>query len=249
VSCGCGGKTGTRIDGRTEKADDLQPMFEVLGHQGFREIGEQTFRAVDTMATAIRHLDKADRAAALGFGEDVVRQHRDAAVRWNRQAQQQFRTVIERIDDRTNQDDWAELVERFRTEFMNRNGPQQIQDLAAEAKQVLLDTDRLNGSDAAECAATIDRGTDVLIERGFPGIVGELRSAAESGLQATQHPEMGRQPASPISTARAVCIATAWGVALVAFGICLLVYLCWCCAWPFIALALGIATTACAFID
>jgi len=224
-------------------------MFEVLGHGGLREIGEQTFRAVDTMATAIRHLDKADRAAALGFGEDVARQHRDTAVRWNRQAQQQFRTVIERIDDRTNQDDWAELVERVRTEFPNRNGPQQIQDLAAEAKQALLDTDQLNGPDAAECAAIIDRGTNVLIERGLPGIVGELRSAAESGLRATQHPEMGRQPASPISAARGACIAAAWVLAAVALAICSVITFCWCCAWPWIAVGLAVALTVCAFID
>ena len=128
-------------------------------------------RATQTMAEAIRHLNKADRAAALDLGEDVFRQHHDAATRWNRQAQQQFRTVIERIDDRRSQDDWAGLVEQVRVEFPNRNGPQQLQDLAAEVKQVLLDADRLSGPDTAECVVIIDRSTSALIERGLSGIL------------------------------------------------------------------------------
>ena len=146
------------------------------------------------MAEAIGHLNKADRAAALDLGADVLRQHHDAATRWNRQAQQQFRTVIERIDDRRSQDDWAGLVEQVRVEFPNHDGPQQLRDLAAEVRQVLLDADRLSGPDAAECVVIIDRGTSALIERGLPGIFEELRIAAESALRATQHPDMGRQP-------------------------------------------------------
>ena len=186
MGCGCSERSG----GRTENTVNLrEPIFDALEGFQLRQIGEQTLSAAQTMAEAIRHLNKADRAAALDLGEDVFRQHHDAAIRWNRQAQQQFRTLIERIDDRRTQDDWAGLVEQVRVEFPNRNGPQQLQDLAAEVKQVLLDADRLSGPDTAECVVIIDRGTSALSERGLSGILEELRNAAESALRATQHPD------------------------------------------------------------
>ena len=222
----------------------MEPIFDVIEGFQLRQIGEQTLRATQTMAEAIRHLNKADRAAALDLGEDVFRQHHDAATRWNRQAQQQFRTVIERIDDRRSQDDWAGLVEQVRVEFPNRNGPQQLQDLAAEVKQVLLDADRLSGPDTAECVVIIDRSTSALIERGLSGIFEELRNAAESALRATRHPDMGRQPGSPISAVRAACIAAGWILAAVALAICSVLRFCWCCAWPRIARTLASALTA-----
>ncbi len=74
----------------------MEPIFDVIENFQLRQIGEQTLSATQTMAEAIRHLNKADRAAALDLGADVFRQHHDAATRWNRQAQQQFRT--ERIE-------------------------------------------------------------------------------------------------------------------------------------------------------
>ena len=158
-------------------------------------------------------------------------------------------TVVERIDDRTSQDDWAGLVEQVRVEFPNRNGPQQLQDLAAEAKQVLLDADRLSGPDTAECVVIIDRGTSALIERGLPGIFGELRDAAESALRAARHPDMGRQPASSISAVRGACVAAGWILAAVALAICSVMRFCWCCAWPRIARTLADALTSGDLID
>lgn len=240
MTCGCAEHGGTR---------DLQPMFEVLGHGGLREVGEQALGATSAMADAIRYLNKADRAAALDLGDDVVGLHKGSAERWNRQAQRQFRSVIEAIDLRRDQDDWKTLVDRVRQEFEPRNVTQQVQDLVSEARNILLETDRLSGLDVEELLPMISRGADALIEGGLDGIVGELRDVMELGLAAAEHPEMGRQPASPISAARGACIAAAWVAAAVALAICSVVTFCWCCAWPFIAAALAVALTICAFID
>jgi hypothetical protein len=237
-NCGCG-RNGSQSEER---------VGEVLGEAGLREIVTQARDVTKVMSESVRSLHKADRAAVLGLGDDVVRLHRETGERWNRQARRQFQAVMDRIDARRGQDDWPGWVDRGRREFDERDGPQQVRDLVAETRNTLLDME-VSAVVAEEMMGIVNRGAAALTGGGLDGIVSELRDVMERGLAAAEHPEMGRQPASPISEARAACVAVAWVAFAVAMGICSVITFCWCCAWPFIVAGLAIALTACEFID
>lgn len=237
-TCGCGG----------ESAEAGRRVGEILGEAGLREIVGQARDATGVMAVSVRSLHKADRAGVLRLGDDVVRLHRDAAERWNRQARRQLRPVMDRIDARRRQDDWSDWNGRVRHAFTDRDGPRQVEDLVAETRTMLLDAE-ISAAVAQELMGIVERSAEALVGGGLDGIVGELRNVMERGLAAAEHPEMGRQPASPISTARAACVATAWIAFGVAIAVCSAIDFCWCCAWPFIVAGLAVALTACEFID
>ena len=81
MSCGC----------KTPDADAQRKSDEVLDHVDLREIVDQGHGALTEASTALSHLARAERAGALGFGDDVVRMHEDLARRSNRRTRSPVR--------------------------------------------------------------------------------------------------------------------------------------------------------------
>jgi hypothetical protein len=133
MTCSCG----------AADRDATAKVADLLATGGLREIVEHTQDANRVMTDSIRHLEKADRAAALGYGEGVVALHRSAGERANRQCRRQFRAVIEAIDERVSRDDWPDFVAKVRHEYETHEGPQQLEDARDDCRAKLLDMDNL----------------------------------------------------------------------------------------------------------
>lgn len=219
-------------------------VLELFATAGLREIVEQTQEANRVMIESIRHLDKADRAAALGFGEDVVALHRSAGERANRWCRRQFRTVIEAIDNRVGRDDWSDLVARAQHEFDAHDGRLQLEDAAAEIRARLLDVDRLSVT-AGRIASLIDQGFERVASEGLSGGVQLLRENLENGVKALSAPEMGRQEASPDQVAYDICATGVTAICIIALVICGAAYFCWCCYFWAIILADVVGLASC----
>jgi hypothetical protein len=220
-------------------------VLDLFATAGLREIVEQTQEANRVMIESIRHLDKADRAAAFGLGEDVVALHRSAGERANRWCRRQFATVIEAIDDRVGRDDWSDLVARAQHEFDAHEGRQQLEDAAAELRARLLDVDRLPVT-AGRLASVIDQAFERVASEGLSGGMQLLRENLENGVKVLSAPEMGRQEASPDQAAYYVCISGVCAITVIALVICFAAYFCWCCYGWAILLADLAATASCA---
>ena len=74
MGCGCG----------KDHVDAEERVFGVLDEAGLRAVGEQTLSIRPVVAESVRALNKADRAAALNLGVDVVRLYRAAGERATR---------------------------------------------------------------------------------------------------------------------------------------------------------------------
>jgi hypothetical protein len=232
MACGCATRDGAIRDVARAEAK----VLDLLTTAGLREIVEQTQEANRVMIESIRHLDKADRAAALGFGEDVVALHRSAGERANRWCRRQFGTVIEAIDNRVGRDDWSDLVARAQHEFDAHEGRQQLEDAAAEIRARLLDVDRLPLT-AGRVASLIDQAFERVASEGLPGGMQLLRENLENGVKVLSAPEMGRQESSPDQAAYDICVVGVLAICVIAMVICLAAYFCWCCYGWAIALA------------
>ena len=239
MACGC----ATR-DVTAREVEAKAKVLEVFATVGLREIVEQTQEANRVMIESIRHLDKADRAAALGFGEDVVALHRSAGERANRWCRRQFGTIIEAIDNRVGRDDWSDLVARARHEFDAHDGRVQLEDAAAEIRAGLLDVDRLPVT-AGRVASILDQAFERVASEGLSGGMQLLRENLQRGVEALSAPEMGRQEASPDQVAYDICVLGVIAICVIAFVICLAAYFCWCCYGWAIAIAMFVALGSC----
>jgi hypothetical protein len=220
-------------------------VLDLFATAGLREIVEQTQEANRVMIESIRHLDKADRAAALGFGEDVVALHRSAGERANRWCRQQFETVIEAIDNRVGRDDWSDLVARTQHEFDAHEGRLQLEDAAAELRARLLDVDRLPPLTAGRAASLIDQAVERVASEGLSGGMHLLRENLENGVKVLSAPEMGRQEASPDQVAVDICLAGVAAICIAALIICGAAYFCWCCYFWAIMISYFVAEGSC----
>jgi hypothetical protein len=235
VACGCA----------TRDVEAEAKVLDMFATAGLREIVERTQEANRVMIESIRHLDKADRAAALGFGEDVVALHRSAGERANRWCRRQFGTVIEAIDNRVGRDDWSDLVARAQHEFDAHEGRLQLEDAAAELRARLLDLDRLPVT-AGRLASIIDQAFERVASEGLSGGMQLLRENLEEGVKVLSAPEMGRQEASPDDAAYVICCAGVTAICVIATALCMGIYFCWCCYWWVILLACLAAIGSCA---
>jgi hypothetical protein len=223
-------------------------VLDLFATAGLREIVEQTQEANRVMIESIRHLDKADRAAALGFGEDVVALHRSAGERANRWCRRQFGTVIEAIDNRVGRDDWSDLVARTQHEFDAHEGRLQLEDAAAELRARLLDVDRLPLT-AGRVASLIDQAFERVASEGLSGGMHLLRENLEKGVKVLSAPEMGRQEASPDQAAADICFAGVAAIVVTALIICGATYWCWCCYLWAILIAYAVAEGSCVGLE
>jgi hypothetical protein len=236
MTCSCG----------TNERDAEARVADLFATAGLREIVQQTRDANQVMTESIRQLEKADRAAALGYGEDVVALHRSAGERANRRCRRQFRAVIEAIDDRVSRDDWSDFVAKTQHEYETHEGPQQLEDGRADCRAVLLDMDGLPARDASQTVVMLDRAFDRVVADGLSGGVQLLRENLENGVEVLSAPEMGRQPGSPGPVAFAICMAGAIAIVIIAVILCAGSLFCWCCWSPFIFLAFSVTAAGCA---
>lgn len=213
----------------TNDKDAAANVYGVLATAGLREIVQQTQDANQVMAESIRHLEKADRAAALGYGQDIVQLHRSAGERANRLCRRQFSSVIEAIDERVSRDDWLDLVANARHEYDVREGRQLLEDAKAEVRATLLDLDTLPSTSTSRVAVVMDEAFDRVAADGLGGGMQFLRENLDRALSALAAPEMGRQPASPDVAAFYACMAGTAAIMAIAAVVCFGAPFCWCC--------------------
>ncbi len=240
MGCGCGS-----ISGKTCSRDVTGETLQLL-HTDLGEIAGQVLLVRDVVASSVATLDRADKAAALGFGDDVVRMYRSEGERDNRQAKRQYRHLLERIDARTSADDWANLVARSREGFEQRDGRASVDDARDTVRQLLLDDPEVPPREIDEIMTVADDALGRLASEGLDGAIGFMREQVELGMHGLDDPAMGRQPASPQSDARVRCVALAFAIAAAGLAVCFAIPFCWCCAAWVILAFLAIALTACA---
>ncbi len=243
MGCGC-----TQVSGEHDRR-----MGEVLDHAGLREIVQQGDSALEEGAKAIGHLIRAERAAALGFGDDVGRMHRDAAVRSNRRASQQFGFLIERIDARRQAEDWPGLVKQAQASFADHGGKERVQDALSDFQVHLLDEDPGMSADVAEQAlALFDHMAKRAGQGDLDAVLDLMRESCELAQSGLASDEMGRQVAPQVAhlfrdghsgaaggqNVNGWCVALglceAWAISsfIAATFICMAIPFCFCCFYP-----------------
>lgn len=224
-----------------------EEVFKPLEALDLREVAEDATVVPDTTASAIRYLEKAERAERLGLGADVATLYRQAAERDRAQGIRQFRAVVARLDERTGRDDWAALVDRIRQEFQERDGPALVEEARGRLRLAVLEMDGVSADDAAAAVTAFDESVDRALGEGLDGAARLLRERLERGLEAVQSPEMGRQPASPQTTNQLICIGVFSAIAVLQMIACGVAQFCWCCfgwvvmAWLAAMIALCLA--------
>jgi hypothetical protein len=248
MGCGC-----SQADGEAERRQG-----EVLEHAGLREIVEQGHSALEEGAKALGHLARAERAQTLGFGDDVARMHRDAAVRGNRRAGQQLGFLIERIDARRNADDWPGLVKHTEASFGEHQGKERLDDARADFKVRLLEEDPgMSAAVAEQALALFDHMTKRTQRGDLNAVLDLMRETCEVAQAGMASDEMGRQPAPQVAhlfpggatgaaggqnvngwcVALAACEAWAISSFIASTIICMAVPFCWCCFYPILMAA------------
>lgn len=229
--------------------DAQYKMSELLGTVGLREIAQQTQDANRVMGESFRYLEKADRAAVLGYPEGVVAHYRSAGERANRMCRRQFGIIIGAIDERMSRDDWPDLNTSMRHEYDTRGGRELFEDARAEFRARLLDMDTLPSSTTGIIINLTDEALDRADADGLNGGMQLLRDHLENALSALAAPEMGRQQVSPDRAMVAACLAGVVAVGIIAMIICAAAYLCWCCYFIAILVATLVAEGACAGLE
>ncbi len=186
--------------------DKREEVFRLLEAIDLRAVGEQVTAIPETMASARRYLAKAERAERLGLGADVSTLFRQAAERDRDQAIRQVRAVLIRLDERTGRDDWADLVDRTRREFLDTEGPAILEEGRARFRLAVLEMDGVSADGAAEIVPVWEESLDRLREDGLNGAVRLLRERLERAVEVLQSPRMGAQPASPQTLGQLICI-------------------------------------------
>jgi len=240
MSCGC----------KTSDADAQRKSDEVLDHVGLREIVDQGHGALTEASTALSHIARAERAEALGFGDDVVRMHTDLAARSNRRACQQLEFLLQRIDARAKADDWAGLVEQVQRSFGEHGGPERLEDARAEVRMQFLEQDPgLSGPVAGQALALLDHGLERARGGNLDSVLDLMREHCKAALEGFAADAMGRQPSTQVfhgpggdppriaggqnvngwCVALAACLAWAYSSLIASLIACFVIPFCWCC--------------------
>lgn len=243
MSCGCAGN-GT-------DAHDKQRVDELLGRAGLGEMFDQGRSAMESASTALTHLTRAERAAALGFGAEAEALHRATARRHNRRAVQQYDFLAQRIQaHRKQQSGWDELVQGAKAGFREHGGLQSVADAREEFRVHLYTMDRGLTADVSEQALRLfDRIAERFGDGDLDAGLDLLHEQAVIARDAFAQDDMGRAPASqalfhddssgPIIAggqnvngwciALGVCLAWAISSLIASLIICFAVPFCWCC--------------------
>lgn len=232
--------------------EHAQKVSELLGSVGLKEVIEQGREAIAEGGRALGHLNRSERAKALGYGSEVSSIHADAATRANLRAQEQIQAVLGRLDHVLQDEDWGANVERVAAAFKERGGARKLQDLRADVRLRLLnDEPELSASLAGLSLAALDAAIKAGSEGDLNQVAAQLRGIMESTLKGFQSPAMGRQAIglgivdgaagadgpAPIGggadtgwcVALGACLAWAWSSLIASLIVCFAVPFCWCC--------------------
>ena len=213
---GCG-RRGTGSD--EERA--LRKIAEAHERLGLSGVFEHIENAVSAADESVRHLNHADRAAALDEPAEVVELYRADAGRMNRIARRQVGAALSELRDVRRQDDWASLAEQARMGFQERNGQELYDDTRAGLRRKLVEI----GSDAETAVWIAGMVDEVFVTTGEDlldrpaDFLEEWLTRGETGLA---DPEMGRQNASPRSVLLGICLAAALVGLAVALACCII---------------------------
>jgi hypothetical protein len=259
MGCSCGGHDDERAQARVD---------ELLESVGMREVVDQGQTAMAEAGSALEHLNRSERARALGFGFEVASVHADAAARANQRAQEQAGTVVARIDHVLQGDDWAGHVERVQAAFRKQGGARKLADLREDVRLHLLDADEHVSASTAELAlACVDSAVKAAAEGDLNQIAAHMRAVMQSAQRGLAEPEMGRQPLGdglfdhlkgdgeppPVGggdttgwcVALAACLAWAYSSLVVGLILCFAIPFCWCCIHLLILATFGVHQIAC----
>ena len=239
---GCDCRKGRDCKDHRERQEEVFKFLEVAD---LRAVGEHVDAITETRISAVKYLDKAERAEQLGLGRDVATLYRQAAERDRDQAIRQFRAVIEPIDERTGRDDWADLVDRINREFEARDGAAQIEEATGRFRLAVLEMDGVSGDGAEEIVGVWEQSVNRLRADGLNGGIQLLKERLESGVEALLSPQMGREPASPRTTNQLICIGIFSAMATVMMAICGFTPFCWCCGGYAIIIWLALMIAGC----
>lgn len=238
MSCGCK---------ETNQATERE-LNEVLERVGLREIVAQGRGAMDAASTALDHLMRAERARALGFGDDVARMHHETARRHNRWACDQLGFLADRIDARIKADDWRGLAEEAQGAFGKHGGRDRLDDARAEVRMLLLD-ERMGAAVSEQALALFDRVAEQGRDGNLTSVLEFMRDSCMTARKAFASDEMGRQAAAqaiyldhrdppPVAggqnvngwcVALAACLAWAYSSLIASLIACFVIPFCWCC--------------------
>ncbi|MFY2557111.1 hypothetical protein ACN469_05725 [Corallococcus terminator] len=262
MGCSCADSDSTH---RAEKQ-----VADLLGSMGLKEVIEQGREVIAEAGRSLGHLNRFDRARGLGFEGEVARIHHDAAVRSNHRAQEQAKTVIDRINHVLDDEGWRSThLERVRAAFKERGGAKKLEDMRADVRLHLLnDEPGLSASMAELSLSTLDAAIKSAAEGDLTHVVGHLRGVMEHCLRGFQSPDMGRQSVGlelhekgqgsdkeppPIGggadtgwcIALYACLSWAWSSFVFSMLCCNAIPFCWCCIAPAIFAATLLHTFLC----
>jgi hypothetical protein len=114
--------------------------------------------------------------------------------------------VLIRLDERTGRDDWTDLVDRTRREFLDTEGPAILEEARARFRLAVLEMDAVSADGAAEIVPVWEESLGRLREDGLNGATRLLRERLERAAEVLQSPRMGSEPASPQTVGQLVCV-------------------------------------------
>jgi hypothetical protein len=197
---------------------DLEPLFEALDTQGFRDIGRQALRATETIAQSVRSRNRQYRAVAVQFG-GLGSFHRHIAVHRAQQALRQFSAVEDLIDEIRNDPQWRTDVLPRLDEALAGRGGELLHDLVHEARIALLDIEHLSGKTIQEFLAIIRPYGSAAesFDNSFDSLLGRFRQSVDQGSLRAGHLALEPVPTGTVEAARTICVET--GIGLLAIGV------------------------------
>ena len=201
----------------------------------------------ESSAACIRNIRQSERASVLGLGDDVARLYAHRAERDNIQTHRQIRAAGEGFRERMERSDWA----RLSAELRDLLAAPETRDLLAEHRErwteAVFEAD-VSDADAGQMMEIWDEAATSLHQEGLDGLLGWTLERLDRWSDRFQAPDYGRGPNSPLTVARAACVAAVVAATLAALVACAYIPFCWCCLAPLIAWGASEGTKACARI-
>lgn len=234
MNCNCHSEQQDPTAGWRESLESINlwtPFERLLGTRG-------------SVSACIRAIEKSERASTLGLGNDFAALYSGNAAREDRQVIRQLNTAKSAFQDRTSQPDWATLSGQLSQVINEPETRQTLDDFRERWIQILLDAE-IAGDESGQMLQIWDDASSSLISGGMDGLIQWTTGRIDFHLDRRPAPEYGRAPNSPLTVARAACIAAVVAATLAALIACAYIPFCWCCLAPLIAWGADEGTKAC----
>lgn len=234
MNCNCHSQQEDPQAGWRESLESINlwtPFERLLGTRG----------AVSDCIAAIK---MSERASTLGLGNDFVNLYAANAAREDRQVIRQLNTAKAAFQDRTSQPDWANLATQLSQVISEPETQQSLVDFRERWIQTLLNAD-MAGDESGQMRDIWDAASASLTNGGMDGLIQWVIGRIDYHLDHRPAPEYGRAPNSPLTVARAACIAAVVAATLAALIACAYIPFCWCCLAGLIAWGADEGTKAC----